>query len=251
MASPTLSPSQWAANQANAQFSTGPTSSEGKAKSSMNALRTGLTGQTVLLPADDLAVYQSFVESLFAQWSPATDQENRLVQLIADTEWRMHRIAPLEQGIFEVGRLEYPDLFSEETNPTRRAGLINAKLQLIYEKPLRNLALQERRLRNQHKSDTAQLEQLQHERIANKRKEEQDRKEASSAEVDRAFHILRNCVEKKVTWVPSEFGFEFSKEEFLHYAEAQARYFDLTGEDIDFHQFLADYRKGKKEPQTA
>jgi hypothetical protein len=34
------------ANQRNAQFSTGPTSEAGKAKSSLNAVKTGLTGRT-------------------------------------------------------------------------------------------------------------------------------------------------------------------------------------------------------------
>jgi len=44
------SPNQLAANRANAQLSAGPTSSEGNAKISHNALKTGLTGRTVLLP---------------------------------------------------------------------------------------------------------------------------------------------------------------------------------------------------------
>ena len=41
------------ANRANAQLSTGPSSASGKAKSSLNAVKTGLTGRTVLLPGDD------------------------------------------------------------------------------------------------------------------------------------------------------------------------------------------------------
>jgi hypothetical protein len=41
------------ANRANAQSSTGPTSATGKAKASLNALKTGPTGVTVLLPSDD------------------------------------------------------------------------------------------------------------------------------------------------------------------------------------------------------
>jgi len=40
---------QITANQKNAQLSTGPTSPDGKAKSSLNAVKTGLTGRTVLL----------------------------------------------------------------------------------------------------------------------------------------------------------------------------------------------------------
>ena len=51
------SPKQLAANQANSQLSTGPKTPEGKATSSLNAVKTGLTGRTVLLPGDDAAAY--------------------------------------------------------------------------------------------------------------------------------------------------------------------------------------------------
>ncbi len=51
------------ANQRNAQLSTGPTSEAGKAKSSLNAVKNGLTGATVILPSDDLAAYERFREN--------------------------------------------------------------------------------------------------------------------------------------------------------------------------------------------
>ena len=50
------------ANRKNAQHSTGPKSPETKAKCSLNALKTGLTGRTVLLPADDTAAYQQHLD---------------------------------------------------------------------------------------------------------------------------------------------------------------------------------------------
>jgi hypothetical protein len=42
-----VSDARLAANRANAQHSTGPTTPEGKAKSSHNAVKTGLTGRTI------------------------------------------------------------------------------------------------------------------------------------------------------------------------------------------------------------
>lgn len=50
-----ISKAKLLANGTNAQLSTGPTSPEGKARSSLNALKTGLTGRTVLLPTEDAA----------------------------------------------------------------------------------------------------------------------------------------------------------------------------------------------------
>ena len=71
-----ISDARLAANRANAQLSTGPLSPEGKAKSSLNAVKTGLTGRTVLLPADDAAVYRQHLDRHFAKHAPATDEEN-------------------------------------------------------------------------------------------------------------------------------------------------------------------------------
>ena len=87
------------ANQANAQLSTGPTSVTGKAASSLNALKTGLTGRTVLLPGDDAAAYQGLIESFVKRHAPVGDAEQNLVQSLADTEWRLQRIPALEMGI--------------------------------------------------------------------------------------------------------------------------------------------------------
>jgi hypothetical protein len=75
-----------AANRANAQLSTGPTSPEGKTRSSRNAVTTALTGRTVLLPSDDLALYQQHLESFFERFGPVGAEETALVQSLADIE---------------------------------------------------------------------------------------------------------------------------------------------------------------------
>ncbi len=111
---------QLAANRANAQLSTGPTSSEGKAKISHNALKTGLTGRTILLPSDDVAAYQAHVERVSRQFSPETDEEQRLTQSLTDTLWRLERIPSLEAGIYAIGRRELAAHFSDEADETTR-----------------------------------------------------------------------------------------------------------------------------------
>ncbi|HSU59568.1 MAG TPA: hypothetical protein VLI55_09670 [Bryobacteraceae bacterium] len=103
---------QIAANQKNAQFSTGPTSEAGKTKSSLNAVKTGLTGRTVLLPGDDAALYEAHVSEFIQRLQPAADDERNLVQSLADTEWRLLRIPSLEMGIYALGRPEFAEIYS-------------------------------------------------------------------------------------------------------------------------------------------
>jgi hypothetical protein len=229
------------ANRQNAQHSTGAKTPEGKEKSKMNALRNGLTGQTVLLPTDDAVAYQSFIDSLYKQWSPVNDQEKRLTQLIADTEWRIQRVAALETNIFAVGRIEQPlELFSESE------GVLHAKIHLIYEKQFKNLALQERRLRNQHKSDTTKLEQLQQDRIEKAKQAEQALSDEKKAIFERAIRIANKCIHLKKPFNPAEFGFEFSLAEYNHYWDRQTPYFEITGEYLDFHKVIEAHRDAKK-----
>jgi len=198
----TASAAQFAANRTNAQSSQGPTSPEGKAKSSMNAVKTGLTARAVLLPSDDAAIYQQHLDSHFKQFTPATDEEKSLVQTIADFEWRLLRIMPLEAGIYAIGMRELAGLFPEESNPLNRAALIQAQIFLTYRKDLTNLSLQERRLRNQRDTDIAQLDKLQTERRT---------KEA--ADLKRAIALYKSAQQRNIPFDPAAFGFVFSVQE--------------------------------------
>src|SRR6476646_5288377 len=154
---------QIAANQKNAQLSTGPTSEPGKAKSSLNAVKSGLTGRTVLLPGDDAALYQAHVSQFIEHYAPIGDDECNLIQSLADTEWRLLRIPALEMGVYALGRLEFAGLFANEDEAVRRH-LIEAQVFLAYQRQLNNLNIQESRLRRQREKDTAALRELQQER---------------------------------------------------------------------------------------
>lgn len=151
------------ANRENAQKSTGPRTEAGKSKSSLNAVKTGLTGRTVILPSDEIAVYQEHLASLEQRHQPKTDAERLLVQSIADTEWRLARIPSLEAGIYALGRLELQGQFDTEDEAVRRV-LMDAQIFLSHQRQLNNLSIQETRLRRQREKDLAELRQLQIER---------------------------------------------------------------------------------------
>ncbi len=211
------------ANRANSLLSTGPTSAAGKAKSSMNAVKTGLTGRTVLLPSDDTVAYQQHLDRHFAEFSPATDKESALVQTVADTEWRLLRIAPLEAGIYAVGRRKLADLFPEEKDPANRAALIEVEIFMTFRKDLSNLCLQERRLRNQRNADVAQLTQLQ-----------KDRLDKHAADRKRALALYKSSRKLGVPFAPAFFGFVFSTEELQDHSNREQATAFLQGQPSDF-----------------
>jgi hypothetical protein len=234
------------ANRQNAQKSTGARTQAGKDKSKMNSQTHGLCSQAALLPSEDPIVYQAFIESIFAQWSPATDQENRLTEVIGTTEWRLRRIPSLEAGIYAVGLLENNNLFLDETDPIKRDRNVQSKLYLLYEKQLKNLSLQERRLRGQHKADTTELKQLQQDRIEKAKQAEQALKDEREAIVNRVRKISANCYKLKKPFIPADHGFDFTYAEYDHYWKLQEAQYELTEEVLDFHQVIEAYRNAKK-----
>jgi len=151
------------ANRANAQLSTGPKTEAGRAISSQNALRTALTGRTVLLPTDNLDEYKSLQTQFLTTYKPATEDERALVQELLDTTWRIKRILNLEFAIFAKGSVEFADSFPDLT-PDARNQLILAETYLKYEKSIRNLNTQEARLQRKLAKDQAELTRLQTER---------------------------------------------------------------------------------------
>jgi hypothetical protein len=162
-----ISAARLTANRANALHSTGPRTDQGKAVASLNAVKTGLTGRTVLLATEDAAEYERYLAAFHDEYQPVGLRECELVQSIADTFWRVARIPSLEMAIFAKGRIEFAGLF-EEHELAARPLLMDAHTFLVYEKPIRNLQLQEARLVRRREKETAELRKLQAERIQKK-----------------------------------------------------------------------------------
>src|SRR6185312_12085094 len=94
------SPKQMAANQANAQKSTGPTSAEGKSKSRLNAIRDNITGQITTLTPADRAIFETLKAEHVAALDPQTVPETKLAHAIAWDTWRLDRLRANEMNIF-------------------------------------------------------------------------------------------------------------------------------------------------------
>ena len=75
---PSLAKSQSA--RANGAKSRGPATEAGKQRSSQNAIRHGLTAQTLVLPCEDPADYQRLLDSYLDYFHPSSPVELDLVQ---------------------------------------------------------------------------------------------------------------------------------------------------------------------------
>jgi hypothetical protein len=95
-----ISSAQLAANQANAQLSTGPSSIEGKAISSQNNFRHGLTqteSDLTFLEGESKEAYLKNLAGFQKEWNPTTETEHDLVQRLATRQWLRRRAFRLQQ----------------------------------------------------------------------------------------------------------------------------------------------------------
>jgi hypothetical protein len=206
-----ISAAQLAANQANAQLSTGPRTEEGRAISSRNAIKTGLTGLAVLLPSDDLAEYEANLLANHQRFQPVGLLEHNLVQAVTDTEWRLRRISSLEHAVFAKGRIDFKDQCPdpETKDPVRRGALLDLLTMQAYFKELRNLQLQESRLSRRREKDIAELRQLQQNRI-----------EREAQALEEAAELYLAAQKAEIPFTPPENGFVFSNDQILAFIAA-------------------------------
>jgi hypothetical protein len=93
---------QWQANRLNALKSTGPRTEEGKRISRRNALRHGLTSETVIDGLEDSEDYRGFEAAIIADYDAETAVERELVLRLASLLWRLRRIIAIETDLFAI-----------------------------------------------------------------------------------------------------------------------------------------------------
>ena len=90
------------ANRRNALKSTGPKSEEGKQASRCNALRHGLTAETVIGALENAEDYKAFEAAITADYDAQSAVERELVLRLASILWRLRRATTMETGLFEI-----------------------------------------------------------------------------------------------------------------------------------------------------
>jgi hypothetical protein len=90
------------ANRRNALKSTGPKTDAGKQVSRCNAVRHGLTAETVLSALEDAGDYKAFEAAITADYDAQSAVERELVLRLASILWRLRRATTMETGLFEI-----------------------------------------------------------------------------------------------------------------------------------------------------
>src|SRR6266700_1147239 len=90
------------ANRRNALKSTGPKTEAGKDTSRRNAVRHGLTAETVIGALEDIEDYQAFEAAITADYDTQSAVERELVLRLASILWRLRRATTMETGLFEI-----------------------------------------------------------------------------------------------------------------------------------------------------
>ena len=144
---------------------TGPKTPEGKHRSSLNALRHGLTGRVVVLPSEDMTAYYAFCSELMKDLKPEGPLEKQYAQTFCDTQWRLNRVRSMEESMLALGHFE-KDSDIDAGHPEIHAALVNGQVFRDHSKEFANLSLYEQRLNRALEKSLRQLQELQAKRKA-------------------------------------------------------------------------------------
>jgi len=155
-----ISDAQRRANQANAQFSTGPRTETGKARASMNARRHGLTAQFYVMNDADRLAYNDFERGILQSLQPVGPYENQLAICIAQNHWRLNRSRAIEHNTFGLGHEENADS-TDAATPEVHAALTQAHTWRQENRGFTNITLYESRVSRmitKHKKELSELQ---------------------------------------------------------------------------------------------
>jgi len=202
-----------AVNRANSQHSTGPRTEAGKQRSSLNALRHGLTAASPVLPSEDPAAFEDHRRRFSDEYQPATPTETQLVQELVDTSWRLNRIPLLEADV--LARAAAPVPLDQEIT----FDIVDAHRLLAH------LGIQGQRLSRQFQKSLNTLRAIQEDRVERERRNLKD-----------AAALLELHKHKGIPWEPADHGFVFSKQHVERFAERAMRLNEARHiEHVRFH----------------
>jgi hypothetical protein len=94
--------SQILANRRNAQKSTGPRTSEGKAVVSQNAVKHGLLTRRDVISEESQADFELYRNQMLAELDPASPMESMLAERVVTLSWRLKRVCRIQNQTIDA-----------------------------------------------------------------------------------------------------------------------------------------------------
>jgi hypothetical protein len=110
----------------NGAKSQGPVTPEGRARSSQNALRHGLSSVQVVIPGEDPAEFEELRKSYLDLFQPSSRPERELADTMAAARWRLRRINRIETELLtrDLLDLDLAAAFDQMANESKTPALL-------------------------------------------------------------------------------------------------------------------------------
>jgi hypothetical protein len=149
-----------------ANRATGPRTDAGKARSSQNAIKHGLTSRTIVLANEDPAAWHRLLDSYLERFQPADPVEAHLLEQLAAAQWRIRRAWAIESATYDL-EIAASDSYVRENfdqidQPTRTA--IAHRNLTDQSRSLASIQRYEARLSREYHRALSELRALQQER---------------------------------------------------------------------------------------
>jgi hypothetical protein len=205
------------ANRLNSQKSSGPRSFEGKRKVSMNPIKHGYCGQTVVVLEHEREAYNAHFQAFRDEYKPVGPTEQYMVQTLADHSWSSARIRSLVDDRITLAAIRHasPD---DANASTEIESAMSQGIEMIRLAPsIATLGLYDQRKTRLFHTTRKELVQIQTERKAREKQEL-----AEAAEFRK--HDLLTILPGETEWHPSQNGFVCSLQEVDRYIVRQERF---------------------------
>jgi hypothetical protein len=200
-------------------------------RSSLNALRHGLTARVVVLPSEDLNAYQAFSREIVDSLDPQTPVERQFAQTVADNQWRINRIRSIEDGMLADAHFAPAGDFDAE-HPDIHSALTASRAFRNHSQDFVNLSIYEQRLHRSMREALRHLEELQ-----------ARRRERYKTQMDDAIRLQKTEKMKGLPYDPAQDGFVYASTEIGHEHDRRHRlHMSKIAEQANFD--LTKYERG-------
>jgi hypothetical protein len=193
------------ANRQNAQNSCGPTTPEGKQRSSRNAVKHGFTGQSLILSPEEADLYKAFVQDYFDDYAPHDAATKQLTQQLADAHWSLQQIFVQQSNVMTLINAA-TDQLSQAADPIAALTTLGPLT-----KTLQTYTIYEQRRRRAADAIETKLTTLL-----------QERAEQVKQQVPQAAKLAKLHIAQGKSFDPADFGFVCSAEQVAQFLKGEA-----------------------------